>query len=243
MIFQTDSELLLAAIPIPIIICVLYLIIGLLFLRKFFTIEKGILQRESYFCFSLFFIFLGIGKFFAILFNFILTQFNIDLFVQHSLWFRLTIVSDLIAYGFCIFIIEKFIFQGKTKNLFTVYISIFAIYCSFFQTLNNTSDFSLMLTLQQLGIMIPTLVIGIGYLVIFFKIPGKSSKRYSLMVVIGLLLVAIFPLIFLVMGGTESAIVVDITSLNSFLVYLNHFKNITSSILIAIGMIKLHIPK
>ena len=243
MILQTNSDILLAALPIPIVICILYCIIGLLFLRKFLTLEKGHIQRESYICFTLFFIFLGIGKFIAILFNFFLTQFNLDSYTQHSLWFRLTIVSDLIAYGFCIYIIEKFLFVGKTKNIFTIYISIFVIYCSFIQPLNTISDFSGMFTLQQLGIMIPTLVMAIGYIIIFIKIPTKNSKISSLMVFIGLLLVSIFPLVFLIIGDKESAIVVDIESLNSFVVYLNHFKNITSSILIALGMTRLFLQK
>lgn len=244
MLFQLEPSVFYTSLIIVLAMCVFQSIFAAIFLKRYMGLERGSLQRVTYLCFALFFLFRAASRIFGFIFNFVTTQFNPDLFIENGLYFRIGNSTMLFGFAFGVYIIEKNIFKGKTKNFFTGWTCFFAFWITFLSQLETLDRFNGMLLFTYIGIGLPAIVMGIAYIYLGLKIPGKDYKKYCFIVSTGLIMLLILPIFAFFIGEGQYMMAGDSEEFYRVFVYfLNNLMNLASSVLVAYGMLNLHSKK
>ena len=159
-----------------------FLLIGIKFSLSFFYMRKYFsseIKNKLILGFALFFLFLGLGRVFYLIFDFYLTNFNPNLFQTHIIIWKIGSLLSEIGVGILIFITEKKVFEGRDKYIFFICYIIFVALMVAWPEFERAEDFG------SYAVMFGAFIL-FSYIYLAVILEGEARKR-AVLVVVGLL--------------------------------------------------------
>ena len=152
-----------------------YLILSIVFFRGYYKNRDHKLNLPL----SIMFTCLFIGRVVFIIFDFFLTNFNVDEHNTYLLFYKIGLFFVLLGFSVLLYIIDGLLFQGKDKYAFTIAYFIPIIFILFAPTIDVVQNWVIVSFLSWA-------IIPIGYIYIGIKATGEVRKK-AIYIILGVI--------------------------------------------------------